>query len=84
MTRKILEDVRNERIYQNRKWGGREHDRLHTSSEWKQIIADCLQETRIQSTEEYRLTLVKVAAVALAALEAFDEGQGVRRPWIRL
>jgi hypothetical protein len=66
-TRGVLQEVARERMRQDEQHGGPPHDDTHTQEEWLSIIDGYL----IGGTN-YRQNLVKVAATATAALEAFD------------
>lgn len=64
-----------ERLDQAREWGGADHDDLHVPTEWVAFIlkqlsraADCAE----PGSRDFRARLVKIAALALAALESQD------------
>lgn len=80
---KVIQDIVEERDYQDRKWGA---DRNHYNSTWLMILGEevgeankaaleykfgleCEQEDKIK---ELRKELVQVAAVAIAFLECLD------------
>lgn len=79
----IFDDIRQERISQDHKWGGQAHDDAHTAAEWVGFITAKLGETvkasfyhgtvfRGDTLPLYRRGLVQVAALAVAAIEAYD------------
>lgn len=88
---KILSEVSAERQRQENLWGGQAHDDAHDLSAWLVILArhvglaawDGSPDDACHKTEatgrydpvRYRKELVRVAAVAVAALEAFDRRQ---------
>ena len=75
-TVRALQDVGNERVRQDLKWGGAGHDDEHTTAEFVQLIEDYAGWARtmagMQSDGMARKRLVQVAALAVAACEAID------------
>jgi hypothetical protein len=81
---KAIEDVVGERLNQDAQWGGYTHDDTHEPMDWHRYIEYQLNRWRItqQSSEEFALPqqlvdvarerLVKIAALALAAIESID------------
>jgi hypothetical protein len=67
--RHIFGDLAQERLAQIRKWGGRAHDDLHSHEAWSEFIAKQLSYYKANND---RSRLVKIAALAVAALESFD------------
>lgn len=75
----ILNRVASERLYQDARWGGPEHDDKHLPVEWIGFINEYLgQAAEISSrpgvtTEEFVLefqdAMIKIAALAVAATE---------------
>jgi hypothetical protein len=63
---KILEDIQNERALQDIKWG-RMHDSEHTPEEWIGFIHE---HSYRALTEDFRKQMIRVAALAVAAIEA--------------
>ncbi len=60
-----------ERINQDEQWGGRQHDQAHAIDEWCEYITKQVGRARSSSTDEQvKSRLVKIAALALAALES--------------
>lgn len=68
----IVAAVREERAYQDAKWGGIEHDLQHSFMDWEGFIRE--HADQISQTSQPRHELVVVAALAFAALEA-QEGE---------
>ena len=68
----ILEQVREERTFQDTKWGEQNHD----AGGWGLILGEEFGEACKAALERdgsgYRAELVQVAAVAVAAIEAYD------------
>lgn len=70
---RVLLDVLEERKRQDAKWGGPEHDDLHTAAEWREFrdrfegeaIAVC-------DYQAARESVVKIAALAIAQVESLD------------
>lgn len=67
----IFGDINAERVEQDRKWGGPAHDDEHTHAEWIDYIHEHAAKARA-SPSMYRNQLVRVAALAVAAIEAHD------------
>lgn len=63
----IYAAINAERDYQDAKWGGPEHDRQHHSSEWVDFIEKYL--LRAKENLDVRKNIVRIAALAVAALE---------------
>jgi hypothetical protein len=70
----VYDDIRAERQRQDVKWGGPEHDDRHLVGDWVGLLDDRVH--LLYSDNEagpgYRRRLVQVAALAVAAVEAFD------------
>jgi len=73
----IFKEIKREREYQNYKWGN-EFDDKNTSNDWIAYIAAYLGQvwTCPFNAEEYRKNLIKVAALAVAAVETYDRLNG--------
>lgn len=71
-----LTDIFFERLKQDEKWGGPNHDDQHTLMDWttflKQHSSYAEHAVITGHKTKYRKFLVEVAALAVAALEAFD------------
>ncbi len=71
-------EIERERVYQDQKWGGPEHDDAHGVRDWVSFIVAYLgkavgRKARWGEKLSFsRIALVKVAALCVAALEAFD------------
>ena len=72
----VLQEVADERVRQDEKWGGPEHDDTHTAQEWVQLIEDYAGWARVMagmgSRDKARRRLIQVAALAVAAAESID------------
>lgn len=77
--RQVYDDIKDERRRQDTQWGGPEHDDRHAIDEWLDFIQKQLNEAEalIGADEpdgdmQFRSRLVKVAALAVAAVESLD------------
>ena len=71
----IYVEIEAERRMQDARWGGPEHDDEHTPLEWANFVERKLTAIRlahIYPHEITRETWVKIAALAVAALESHD------------
>ncbi len=85
-TNLILEEIKEERVHQNKKWGGADHDDLHGPYEWVAFITTYIGQSIQDIVNEngnyqlnlrtFRYNMVKVAALAVAAIEAVDRKLG--------
>ncbi len=74
--KKVVRHVKQERERQDSMWGGPKHDDEHTSNEWLAFIEDQAKDAgKAKLKERYRMGLVKVAALAVAAIQSFDRKQ---------
>lgn len=66
--------ITTERMEQDKKWGGPKHDDKQFPFEWIDFIRDHANRALNKSAtdRQYRYQLVRVAALAVAALEASD------------
>lgn len=73
----LFEEIREEREYQDSKWGT-EFDNKNTVNDWVAYIAQYSGYAikMGNSTVEQRRHMLKVATLAVAALEAFDRNEG--------
>lgn len=72
----ILTEIVEERTRQDEKYGGPEHDDAHHPCDWVFFIdrfrANAQRSADLGQMDAYRKSLVRVAALAVAALESFD------------
>jgi len=75
--KKIFEEIDAERHYQDAKWGI-EFDKKNTLNDWWAYINYYFSRSAEMGNtkRQQRRDLVKVAALAVAALERFDENHG--------
>lgn len=67
----VFDEVRAEREAQDAQWGGPEHDDEHSPEDWMDFIE--LQIAKFRATDEdVRERLIKIAALAVAGVEALD------------
>lgn len=73
----IINEIKAERDYQDKKWGY-EFDDKNTLNDWATYINIYLAKATAMGIqkEEQRKMLVKVATLAVAALETFDRNGG--------
>lgn len=78
---KILEDIRKEREYQIGRWGN-DFDDKNTANDWVTYITMYASAgARMDaSSAKFRTAMVKVATLAVAALEAIDRNSGKTAP----
>lgn len=65
----VYEKIKEERKKQRKRWGDT-HDAGHTMSKWIQILRQELREVPVTDPSGFRNGLIKVAAVAVAAIQA--------------
>jgi len=74
----IYEEIEMERFYQDRTWGGPEHDDKHAVRDWVAYIVNYLGKTVDRDAswgrnlEVARRYLIKVAALCVAAIESIN------------
>lgn len=75
----VFDQIRQERARQDRQWGGDDHDDEHNPGDWLNFIDEHRARARKavmsranRSDEEYRKQLVEIAALAVAATQAYD------------
>jgi hypothetical protein len=66
----VYNEIENERMEQDKKWGGPKHDDTHTHEEWMTFIYHHLAKSK--TSEQRRYQLVRVAALVVAAIESND------------
>lgn len=67
---KIFLEIREERFRQDEQWGGTAHDDLRTIGDWLEYID--LQLSKCCIWDNQRQAFVKIAALAVAAIESLD------------
>lgn len=76
MENQVLRDVRIERLRQDQKWGGPDHDDKHGPDDWCRWINAYMTWAKtmaeFDSPEKYRKRMIQVAALAVAAVESHD------------
>ena len=66
----IFKSINTERDGQDAKWGGQQHDQKHTPNDWVAYIAK--HAGKAADGDNFRAQMAKVAALAVAAIEAHD------------
>jgi hypothetical protein len=69
---KIINQIIEERKQQDERFGGLSHDKKHSTSDWNRYIMKHLGRWATEKGQDKRYAMVRVAALALAALEAYD------------
>jgi hypothetical protein len=86
MRKKIFEQIELERQEQDAKWGGSKHDDAHTNHDWVAFIIRHLGRAVIWpfSWHTFRFQMVRVAALAVAAIEWVDRNRkdAPAKPWM--
>lgn len=67
----IYAAIETERRAQDEEYGGPEHDDEHTRQEWAGFIQAHLAKG-LESPDKYRNQMIRVAALAIAAIEVHD------------
>ncbi len=75
-TRSVLSEIAGERMRQDAEWGGAKHDDTHKSHDWLAYIAKHLGRGVVWPWDPFvfRAAMVKVAGLAVAAIEWADRG----------
>jgi len=76
----IYEEIKNERSYQDTKWGHVADDTLNTPWMWSSYIAQYATKWMAgtflplssNTVDDFRKSMVKVASLAIAAIESID------------
>ena len=79
----IFNEIEDERLHQDEKWGGPEHDDTHSPEEWWAILfdhCDRLVDSGGQAEGDYRERLIKIAAIAVAAIQSWDRTTVTEEP----
>lgn len=82
----VLDEVSEERTLQDSRYGGPEHDDQHSSVQWLNFISDrAMYQVFVIDHEEcssdnpyssdYRATLIKIAALAVAGIQSYDRNK---------
>ena len=71
----IFDEIDIERMRQDEVCG-HEFDDKNTPNDWVTFIATCATRAAKFPVNEYRTSMLKAAAVCVAALEAYDRAQG--------
>ena len=76
-TERAVEDILQERLHQIEKWGGDSHDDMHGSHDWLAFITKHTGRAVIWpwSRDIFRQQMIKIAALAIAAIEWCDRNQ---------
>lgn len=74
----MIEDIREERRKQHIQWGGPNHDDTHNLSDWVEFI-DKQCRLSLSNPGLFRERMIKVDAIAIAAIESSDRKRKVAR-----
>lgn len=69
---KIIQQVTDERLLQDERWGGAEHDDSHRIEDFCTYIQKHNERAFTEVGQDQRYAFVRVAALAIAAVESFD------------
>jgi hypothetical protein len=73
MNKDIFDEIHIERVYQDSIWGGPAHDDKNTSHDWIAYIVYYLGKAIAPwKPHVFRINMIKVAALAVAAIEWID------------
>ena len=73
---KVLDDIRAERAYQDKTWGGSGFDDTQTADDWQKYLLEYSQGEGRAAGRDFRTRMVKTAALAVAAIESYDRKVG--------
>ena len=68
----ILQEIRDERERQDQQWGGRTHDDNHSYADWIDYMEHQASLLDLRIGGNARERFIKIAALALAAVESID------------
>lgn len=68
----VLSEVKDERAFQNKKWGEQNHNHDRWMVILMEEVGEAAREAYESNAARYRAELVQVAAVAVAAIESLD------------
>lgn len=71
----IIAEILAERARQDKQWGGSKHDDEHVAGEWLEFIANQAEKMAYIPTDA-RMRFIKIAALAIAAIESIDRRLG--------
>lgn len=76
----IYTEIKTERSKQDDEWGGPGHDDGHTTADWSEFIRNHVYRAETATTTETaRYQFVRVAALAVAAIETLDRQVAARK-----
>jgi hypothetical protein len=76
---RIASEVIGERDRQDFQWGGAAHDDQHSSHDFVRFIAKQVESSCHENASRHRNRLLKIAALAIAAIEAIDRRAAAHR-----
>lgn len=81
----IFLEIIQERIRQDAKWGGPEHDDEHNAYDWREFITERVRKAKSydespEGIADFRRRLVETAALAVAAIQSLDRKEARRDP----
>ena len=75
--RDVFDEIVRERMAQDAEWGGPSHDDTHSNVDWCTYI-NKHNARAANGLHDYRYQMIRIAALAIAAIQAFDRNEGVR------
>ena len=82
----IIDDIIDERVYQDKQWGGPKHDDELNGTQWVQILQKRIRHLHdhLNHCNDYaiRPELVQSAAAAIAWIESIDRVERDAEEWV--
>lgn len=67
--RDVFDEIVRERLAQDKKWGGSDHDIEHSEWDWRHFV---VTHAHRAMDKNFRKQMIRVAALAVAAIQAYD------------
>lgn len=74
--RNVFDEIVRERMTQDKKWGGPDHDIEHSEWDWRHFIRT---HTERALDLNFRTQMIRVAALAIAAVQSHDLKEKMKR-----
>ena len=79
--RDVFDEIVRERIAQDNKWGGFDHDIEHSEWDWRHFV---ISHTERAVDINFRKQMIRVAALAIAAIQAYDIKKAMQKKIVDL
>lgn len=73
--KKIFKQIHDERKIQDERWGGKKNDDENSADDWYRVIDKHNSRASDENGQDRRYALIRVAAIAVAAIESFDRNK---------